>query len=117
MLDDAGLRVAACLPLPIAAAGRSSIRFDTDADARISRSPREVIELTFCEKAGDFVSRETRSATKAFALVRSSTCLASSSGTASDACSGATTTHRLRRREDERAAGRCRARRSGRGGG
>src|SRR3954451_7353801 len=80
------------LPLPIAAAGRSSMRLETAAEDRISRSPMLVIEPTFCAKAGDFVSMATRSATKALALLRSSTVFASSSGTAPAACSGATTT-------------------------
>jgi hypothetical protein len=47
---------------PSAAAGRSSIRLDTAAEARISCAPMLVIELIFCVKAGLFVSSETSSA-------------------------------------------------------
>ncbi len=59
-------------PCPLApasaAAGRSSIRFETWLDSRTSRSPMEVIEAIFRLNSGLRTSTDTRSATNAAAF-------------------------------------------------
>ena len=74
-----------------AAAGRSSIRLETLADSRISRSPNEVIDSTFLANSGDRTSMDASSIANDAARLCSSAWRASATGTAPAACSGATT--------------------------
>ncbi len=76
----------------MAAAGRSSMRLDTFADARRSLSPIKVIEVILAVKAGELGSIVASSVAKAAALLASSVCLAAPSGIAPAACSCLTIT-------------------------
>src|ERR687892_1423785 len=77
-------------PEPIALTGRSSIRLDTAAASRISRSPMRVIEPTLPVNSGLWTSRAVTESAKASAVASSWLATAGSTGTTVAAWSGPT---------------------------
>ena len=77
-------------PEPMALTGRSSIRLETAAAARISRSPMRVIEPTLPVNSGLWTSRVVTETAKASAVASSWPATAGSTGTTVVAWAGST---------------------------